>query len=242
MATTGVSSEQIQVRICEAAAVMMLDGGIDALSGALVADAAGVTKARVLRRYTSRAELVSGIYLHGHARIAAVCDRRSRRTGSGVDAVVALTYDLLEQASADPLARVVHCLEATRFAVEKHTDTDVSIIGVYRLWHEHFYALLRRGDDCSVDETDDGRVVEVVELLVAAVAGFCDPRRFYVSTLRERMDRLHVVLVAVIPTLYSDTARAEHMRHYLTRVHDAVDPSTGTGTGTNLHLVGRPHR
>ncbi|WP_206499063.1 TetR/AcrR family transcriptional regulator [Rhodococcus sp. KRD175] len=240
--STRVPTEQLQMQVCEAAAAVMLDGGMDALTTDGVVDAAGVSRGRMVRAYTSRAQLISGVYAHGHARIMALCERQRRRGRSGVDALVALTYDLLEHTAVDPLVRAVHALESTEYAAE------TGVGSVYRLWRGEFTEMLvgggERGRDPLVADTDHRQIVEVVDVLVAAVAGLCDPRRWSTTTTRERIDRLHIVLYAVIPALCTDTADADFVRLYLERVRDhvAADIDTTSVEPADVDTVVTAHR
>lgn len=211
-----ISIGQLQIQICDAAAPMVLDHGVDAVTPAAVCTAASVTKARLSRVYKGRPRLLTGLYTEGSARIGAVCARHPRRGVSGVNALVALAYDLVAQAHADPVASVVHHLESTEYAADSALDS------VYQVWSGQFTELVVSGGvlgpDPMLADTDSRAVDDVVNVLVSALAGLCNPRcpRTGIGQL---FDHLHIVLVSVIPGLCTDAAQARHMREYLSRVH-----------------------
>jgi AcrR family transcriptional regulator len=206
----------LQTRVCEAAAELMAEGRFDALSPSAVVERSGLSRGLVQRAFPNSVQLATGMYRIGHDRIAERCERPLTKGVSGVDAVIELVYDLVEQAAADPLVRAVHVLGLTEHA------GDSGLESIYRLWQRRMTTLLVHGGDVGPDEmiadADYRHVCEAVAVLVDALTGLSASHS--PVDVRSRLDRVHMLLTAVLPSLCVDARHASYLRQYLSRVRD----------------------
>jgi hypothetical protein len=189
---------------------------LDALSPSAVVERSGLSGRLVQRAFPNRVHLAAGMYRTGHDRIVELCERPLAKGVSGIDAVIDLVYDLAEQAAADPLVRAVHVLGLTEHAGESGLEC------IYLIWQRRFTFLLVHGGDMGPDEmiadVDYRRVCEVVAVLVDVLTGVSASQS--PPDARRRLDRVHMVLTAVLPSLCVDGRHARHLRLYLSRVRD----------------------
>lgn len=102
--------------VMQAAAQLMLERGMGAVSIGAVHAVTGISRDRLVRTYRTTAGLAAAVYIEGHTRARALCAARLHTNTTAVDAVAACAHALLAQAAADPVVRALHALEMTTTA------------------------------------------------------------------------------------------------------------------------------
>ncbi|RRQ26173.1 hypothetical protein DK926_19435 [Rhodococcus sp. Eu-32] len=219
------SRAAVRTLVCESAAYVVLEDGIEKLSPTTVALRAGIHKGRVVRIHSNSVQLAAAIRRTGYERVEQLCEKFPRSRDTGVSAIAACLYELVEQAGTDAVVRAMYALDAADAPAAPGHFT------IYGLWRSHFMTLLNTDLDGSPTEDTSvhARLTEVADVLVDALAGFTTPRGAP-SELPVRFDHVHLLLTAVLPMVCSDADYAAHMHQYLprlrrmygTRVDDAV--------------------
>ena len=151
----------------QAAAQLMLERGMGAVSVGAVQAVTGISRDRLVRAYRSTTGLTTAVYIEGHTRARALCAAGRYPGATGVDTVAACAAALLEQAATDPVVRVVHALEMTS------TASTTGRPSIYQVWTAWMIETLTSHSNAPADQ--HAHDVGVVPVLVAALAGMCAP-------------------------------------------------------------------